>query len=138
MPMGDGGEAVEGEAWSAYLKRMTSRPGWSVARLARDASIHRGTIFDYISGKKKGVTVATVTAIADALGDDPANALKAAAGVASRDPVDEVIQLVSDDDDLPAQTKMQIIKLILDRRDQQRAGELEEARRLIDMFKATG
>jgi transcriptional regulator with XRE-family HTH domain len=90
MPMGDGLEA--GEDWPGYLRRMTSRPGWSVARLARESGVHRGTIFAYISGKKKGVTVATVRAIATALGDDPTNALRAAGSVTGE--VDEEVELI--------------------------------------------
>ena len=74
MPMGDGDTR---ETWADYLRRMTSRPGWSVARLARDSGIHRATIFKWIAGKG-GANVASVRAIADALGDDPANALRAA------------------------------------------------------------
>lgn len=77
-PMGDGQSAAED--WPTYLKRMTSRSGWSVARLAREAGIHRATIFGWISGDS-GVMVANVIAIARALGDDPANALLAAGAV---------------------------------------------------------
>lgn len=76
--MGDGRST--NEDWGSYLRRMTSRPGWSVARLARESNIHRGTIFKWIAGKG-GVTVASVRAIANALGDDPANALRAAGNV---------------------------------------------------------
>ncbi|MEW2383342.1 hypothetical protein AB0873_14805 [Micromonospora sp. NPDC047707] len=60
---------------------MTSRPGWSVARLARESKIHRGTIFGWMKGE--GVTVASVKAIAKALGDDEAHALAAAGGAAT-------------------------------------------------------
>lgn len=66
------------EDWPAYLRRMTSRPGWSVARLARESGINRATIFGWIKGD--GVTVASVNLIAKALGDDPAHALAAAGG----------------------------------------------------------
>lgn len=79
-PMGDGQSAAED--WPSYLKRMTSRPGWSVARLARESGIHRATIFGWIAGDS-GVMVANVIAVARALGDDPANALLAAGAAES-------------------------------------------------------
>lgn len=131
--MGDGTGTVGLEDWPAYLKRMTGRAGWSVSRLARESGVHRATIHGYISGKKKGVTVATVTAIASALGDEPANALKAAGGATS-DEVDEVIQLVVTDDRLTPQQKKRIIDMILDRRDRERAEERAEVQRLIEAF----
>lgn len=74
VPMSDGGNR---ESWADYLRRMTDRPGWSVARLAREAGIHRATIFKWMGGKG-GATVTSVRAIAEALGDEPSNALRAA------------------------------------------------------------
>ena len=68
------------EDWPSYLKRMTSRPGWSVARLARESGVNRATIFKWMAGRS-GVNVASVRLIADALGDDPAVALRAAGNV---------------------------------------------------------
>lgn len=76
-PMGDGSEVRE--TWGEYLRRMTSRPGWSVARLGRDSGIHRATIFKWIKGER-GATVASVKAIATALGDTTGAAMRAAAG----------------------------------------------------------
>jgi transcriptional regulator with XRE-family HTH domain len=81
MPMGDGDGL---ETWADYLRRMTNRPGWSVARLARESGIHRATIFKWLAGKG-GVNVASVRAVAAALGDDPANALRAAGNVGGQD-----------------------------------------------------
>lgn len=74
VPMSDGGNR---ESWADYLRRMTDRPGWSVARLARESKIHRATIFKWMAGKG-GATVTSVRQIAEALGDEPANALRAA------------------------------------------------------------
>ena len=65
------------ESWAEYLRRMTERPGWSVARLARESGIHRATLFRWMSGKG-GANVTSVRAIARALGDEPSNALRAA------------------------------------------------------------
>lgn len=72
--MSDGGKR---ESWAEYLRRMTDRPGWSVARLARESGVHRATLFRWMSGKG-GANVTSVRAIADALGDEPGNALRAA------------------------------------------------------------
>lgn len=66
------------DAWSAYLRRMTSRPGWSVAKLARESGIARSTIFRWIADGAVALTIASVHQIADALGDDRASALRAA------------------------------------------------------------
>lgn len=77
--MGDASRPTED--WPTYLRRMTSRPGWSVAKLAREARIHRGTIFGWLKGEQPNV--ASVRAVAEALGDDPANAAAAAAGGAA-------------------------------------------------------
>lgn len=65
------------ESWAEYLRRMTARPGWSVARLARESGVHRSTLFRWIAGSG-GANVTSVRAIAKALGDDPSNALRAA------------------------------------------------------------
>lgn len=77
--MGDGETR---ESWADYLRRMTDRPGWSVARLARESGIHRATIFKWMAGKG-GANVASVRSIAEALGDQPANALRAAGNMDS-------------------------------------------------------
>lgn len=131
--MGDGSV---GEDWSSYLRRMTSRPGWSVARLARESNIHRGTIFKWISGRG-GVTVASVRAIADALGDDPTTALRAA-GRAPIDEVDEEIEFVRTHPKLSAEMKHRIIELVLERRAREREHGLAETRRLIEIMRQAG
>lgn len=81
--------------WGRYLKRMTARPGWSVARLARESGIHRATIFDWIKGDGESVTIASVRAIAAALHDDLENALRAVANlISSPGTQDEEMELI--------------------------------------------
>jgi AcrR family transcriptional regulator len=130
--MSDGPEVSED--WSGYLRRMTSRPGWSVARLAREAGVHRGTIFGYISGKKKGVTVATVRSIAQALGDDPANALRAAGQVSGE--VDEEVELILaqpvDED-----TKRAMLERLFQLRERDKRNRIEEIRFLAEQAQRT-
>jgi hypothetical protein len=89
--MGDA--SAPAEDWASYLRRMTSRPGWSVARLAREAGVNRSTIFGWIKGD--GVNVASVKQIAKALGDDEVHALAAAAGTAGHgDQLDADVRII--------------------------------------------
>ncbi|NBE80350.1 helix-turn-helix domain-containing protein [Micromonospora rubida] len=88
--MGDASPPAED--WAGYLRRMTRRPGWSVARLAREAGINKSTIFGWIKGD--GVTVASVKAIAKALGDDEAHALAAAGGAKHGDALDADVRII--------------------------------------------
>jgi len=117
---------------------MTSRPGWSVARLARESGINRASIFKWLRGDR-GVTVANVVAIARALGDDPINALRAAASVGEAPPPrDETIDLIRTDPRLTATQKIAAINLVMDQRQAHQAAELEQTRRIIDMMSDRG
>jgi transcriptional regulator with XRE-family HTH domain len=111
--------------WGAYLRRMTTRPGWSVARLAREAGIHRATIFDWMKGGGDKVTIASVRAVADALGDDLESALRAVAGLSSsraqRDEEMDMIMSAPVDDDM----KRQMIARALELREQQRQQRIQ-------------
>ncbi|WP_158554050.1 helix-turn-helix domain-containing protein [Micromonospora deserti] len=88
-------DGAKRESWAEYLRRMTDRPGWSVARLARESGIHRATLFRWIAGKG-GANVASVRQIAEALGDDPANALRAAGNMegAPEEALDPDLQVI--------------------------------------------
>ena len=57
--------------WAQYLQDLTNRPGWSVARLARESGVNRSSIFRWMSGKVGNVSANSVRAIAAAVGDDP-------------------------------------------------------------------
>jgi transcriptional regulator with XRE-family HTH domain len=117
--------------WGAYLRRMTGRPGWSVARLAREAGIHRATIFDWIRGGGESVTIASVRAVAAALGDDLENALRAVAGLESsrhtRDEEMDMIMSAPVDDDM----KRKMITRALELREQDRQQRLQVLRWLM-------
>jgi transcriptional regulator with XRE-family HTH domain len=78
--MGDGQPIDD---WGRYLKRMTSRPGWSIAELARRSGIHRATIFGWIKDGGESVSISSVRAVAAALEDDLATALLAAGNLLS-------------------------------------------------------
>lgn len=78
-------------AWAGYIDALTRRPGWTVARLARESHTSRATIFRWKNGEVREVTTAKVRAIAEAVGDDPQAALRAASealapGEATRTP----------------------------------------------------
>jgi transcriptional regulator with XRE-family HTH domain len=117
--------------WGAYLKRMTSRPGWSVARLARESGIHRATVFDWIRGGGESVTIASVRAIARALGDDLENALRAVASISSSPaPDDEEMDLIMS---APVSDgmKRRMITQLLDMREQDRQQRLQVLRWVV-------
>jgi transcriptional regulator with XRE-family HTH domain len=64
--------------WSDYLSEAIYSRRWSVARLAREARVGRSTIHRWLSGQVTNITTEKVRAVAEALGDDPATALRAA------------------------------------------------------------
>lgn len=83
--MSHGQDETPTTPWGRYVKGLTERPDWSVARLARESGIDRGTVFRWIRGSNERVTVESVKTIAVAAGDDVDRALRAAAGL----PIDE-------------------------------------------------
>jgi Transposase. len=112
---------------------MTDRPGWSVARLARESGVHRATIFKWI-GNKGGVTMASVRAIADALDDDPENALRAAAGKLAASQTmedDQIAEILTSG--LPAPVQQELIEMVIDRRRQDEARQMDDLKRVISI-----
>lgn len=87
--------AGDGEdAWTKFLKDLVSRPGWSVARLARESGIDRSHIHRMMRGEGKTVTVESVRMIAKGGGVSLASALHAARARTMAEPVD-----TADEDD---------------------------------------
>lgn len=124
----------EEHEWGAYLKRMTSRPGWSVARLARESGIHRATIFGWMKEGGESVTIGSVRAVASALGDSLENALRAAADLApvGREPErDPELELIFDAP-VPATMKKRMIELLFERREREQRQRMADLRVLID------
>lgn len=91
--MGDG----EKDPWTEFLEELTTRPRWSVRRLAEASGIHRGTIYRWLKGDIKNVTVESVRMIAKGGEASIAAALHAARGHTRPEPVD-----VADEDDIEA------------------------------------
>lgn len=139
MHVSDG--RAQREVWGEYLRRMTSRPGWSVARLHRESGVARQTIFKWMSPRPGGVTMASVRAIGQALDDLP-GALRAASGsltdgpqpiVVDADAVpDEEIAMVLADEHLSNPVKARIINTIFERRERDRLRRIEETRQMIE------
>jgi plasmid maintenance system antidote protein VapI len=124
--------SAPGENWSAYLRRMTKRPDWSVAKLARESGINRATIFKWIGGEE-GLTVDSVLRVATALGDDPNTALRAAANIGAGpdelvDAEVDVIMRAPVDDEL----KQKMLQRLRDRRERDRQRRLEDFQEMLD------
>jgi plasmid maintenance system antidote protein VapI len=111
------------DAWSAYLKRMTSRPDWSVARLSRETGIARSSIFRWIAEGAGAITIESVFRVADALDDDRANALQAAANLATDGDPEIGLILKSNRSD---RIKTQMIDRLLARREEERARRIAD------------
>lgn len=91
MHVSDAGRST----WATFLAQQTARPGWSVARLARESGIHRSTIFRWLKGDG-GLTMASVRQIAAALGVDPQTALLAAGNMVSAAPPSDALPMDPD------------------------------------------
>jgi hypothetical protein len=117
-------------SWGKWLRRATSRDGWSVARLARDAGFNPATIFEWIRHEDGGyVKVGDVVSCARATGDDPVEALCAAAGLAGGGTEDPEIADVRALNLHPAITD-RIIETILERRERDRAARMADTQRM--------
>jgi len=93
LRMGDA--SLPSTEWGRYLRRMTSRPGWSVAELARRSEIARQTIFDYIRHGADSVSIGTVRRIAEALEDDFVTALLAAGNISVHQQDEQISNIVT-------------------------------------------
>lgn len=87
--------SVPNTEWGRYLRRMTDRPGWSVAELARRSGIARQTLFDYIRIGGESVSVGTIRRIAEALEDDFLTALLAAGNISVTGQDAQIAQIVT-------------------------------------------
>jgi transcriptional regulator with XRE-family HTH domain len=71
-------------AWVRYLQELTSRPGWSASRLARESGVNRSSIYRWLHGRVDNVSANSVRAIARAVGDSEDEALATAADAINR------------------------------------------------------
>jgi transcriptional regulator with XRE-family HTH domain len=126
--------SMPGEDWPAYLRRMTKRPGWNVARLARESGIHRGTIFKWIAGGS-GVTVDSVRRVALALGDDLENAFHAAGNVGAPMPGEDEELALIERAPVDAALKDVMRRKLFERRERERLDRLAYLQDMIDVAK---
>lgn len=128
------GDDYEGTGWAKYVRQVSKRPGWSVARLSRETRFSKSTFFDWMSpDSRKAVTIPYIVAVAKAVGDDPVNAFKAAAGLTTDEPQDEEISMVLSAE-IPDKAKDEIIAGILEQREIDRRRRLEDTQRIIRIY----
>ncbi len=115
------GDSSGDETWGNYLRRMTSRPGWSVARLARESGIHRATIFGWIAeDRPRSIKLDSAYAIADALGEDRGKVLRVIGEVTAEHTSDPELDLIRASK-LSAMQKNALIRHVLARRERELA-----------------
>lgn len=154
MHVSNAGDEAPTTEWARYLKEATDRPGWSVARLAREAEVDRTTIFRWIKGGGDRITIESVRRIADAIGDDLDDALRAAGGLppkeetAEEDEIEFEIRMIQESD-LPRRQKDDMIRYArslqqrqqADRsalRERQRADRRAQIQALMDFARRRG
>ena len=124
-----------GHPWSAYLRRMTRRPGWSVARLSRESGIAKSSIFKWIADGPGAITIQSVYLIADALGEDRETALRAAGDIPrGRDPEVDLILAAPRTDE----QKAEMIQRLMRRREEEERRRIEDLRFALGVDEATG
>jgi transcriptional regulator with XRE-family HTH domain len=124
------------ETWGGYIRRLTQRNGWSVARLAREAGFNPATLFEWMKGGGgESVKAGSIVAIAKATGEDPMIGFRAAAGLTPADPEDREIADVLAADDIDDVYKEDIIAWILERREYDRVRREADARKMINAYK---
>jgi transcriptional regulator with XRE-family HTH domain len=122
-------------AWARYVKSATERPGWNVAKLARESGVHRSTIHRWINGGGGNVTVDRVRRLASTLGDDPDDALRVAGDLVVNEPpetgdeeIDRIMRAPVDD-----ALKDVMIKKLQERRERERLQRIADFDTMIDI-----
>jgi transcriptional regulator with XRE-family HTH domain len=101
--MSDG--SMPATEWGRWLKRMTTRPGWSVAELARrtkelfgdKGAVGRATLFEYIKIGGESVSIGTIRKLATAAGDDFLTALLAAGNISVNSQDAQIATIITSD-----------------------------------------
>lgn len=93
-------------AWMNYLRGIQNRPGWTIARVARESNnqISRSALFEMMGGKTRRISVDVVRLVATIVGDDPDEVLQQVGGsvvgtttdprLEGLDPDDPVVQSI--------------------------------------------
>lgn len=124
--------------WATFSKAAREGALLNKAEMARRLGVDRGTIHRWETGQNKPESAELVASFARITGVDLDESLAAAGLVpgvdAPAEPTrerDEEVELVRSDPTLSPNMKVRIVKMILDRRER----DLEETRRIIDLFK---
>lgn len=123
--------------WADFLRQEMKRLDWSRNRLATEAHIHRSSIFRWLRGDRRNLTMSSVRLVADALGVDMATALRAAGQLADEAAVDEddyEIRMIKESG-LRTPVREHLIAEVLARRERDRTHRREELARQIEFYR---
>lgn len=130
-------DTVDPNSWAIWLREQTQRPGWSIERLARDSGINRSTLFRWLKGDIRNLSMSSVRLVAQALEVDMASALRAAGQLADEASVDEAdweIRMIRESG-LHPQVIERLIVDALQRRERERANRRDELERQIELLR---
>lgn len=125
--------------WAQFVRELATRPGWSIARLAREAGIHRSTIFRWINGDFASARLPNIKLFAEAAQIDYNLALRAATGAKRQaDAEDEGAVGIIIASDASDQVKRELIEHVRARRQQHEAERLREIELILRTANAKG
>lgn len=128
-----------GEDWATWLRRVTDRRGWSVARLSRASGYSKAAIFDWIAtGSGRNVKVGSVVAVARAAGEDPLEALRAAGDLGIAYEIDDPEVRTVLDGELPEDATKTIIANIHARRERNRERDMQDTQNTVQLARLIG
>ncbi len=118
-----------GDAWSAYLRRAMQRAGVNASQLARRSGLHRATISEWLNRGAGAITIQSVYLVADAMGENRADALRAAGNLPVERDLEVDLILASNRTD---SRKAQMIERLMRRREEERQRRLDDIRFALD------
>lgn len=114
-----------GDAWSTYLRRAMRTKGLTVSELARRSRLHRTTISDWMNKGAGAITIQSVYMVADALGVDRNEALRAAGNLPPER--DEEVDLILASNRTERE-KVAMIDRLMRRREEDRQRRIDDLR----------
>jgi transcriptional regulator with XRE-family HTH domain len=105
------------------------RAGVNASQLARLSGLHRATISEWLNRGAGAITIQSVYLVADALGEDRADALRAAGNLPIERDVEVDLILASDRSDA---RKAAMIERLMLRREEERQRRLDDIRFALD------
>jgi transcriptional regulator with XRE-family HTH domain len=113
--------------WARLIADIVARPGWTKARLAREAELGKNTPDRWISGETANITTEKVRAVADAADIDYNVAAQAAIGAQAQQKAedDRAVRMILDSD-ASDEAKNDLIAHIRGRRREARDAEIRD------------